>query len=189
MKHLHYKLSAAMFIIVLLLGAAFYAIDRYSVRLYYEELSQRLNGSLAMYVANATPLINGGEVDRPALEELANRAMVINPTAEIYLVAPGGDILGHALPPDDVVADRVDTGPMIATVDLEPDVECVPLRLQQIDGGGRVDQQSQGHLRRQPRRLRSLPGPGGADEDHADGAWGAPASASVVHGFSCLLAR
>jgi signal transduction histidine kinase len=114
MKRLHYKLSAAMLVIVVLLGVAFYAIDRYSVRLYYEELSQRLNASLAMYVANARPLIRNGDVDREALEELANRAMVINPTAEIYLLAPGGEILGHALPPDDVVADRVDTGPIRA---------------------------------------------------------------------------
>ena len=66
MKHLHYKLSAAMFFVVLLLGAAFYVIDRYSVRLYYEELSQRLNASLAMYVVNAGALIVDGEVDRAA---------------------------------------------------------------------------------------------------------------------------
>ena len=112
MKHLHYKLSAAMFIIVLLLGAAFYLIDRYSVRLYYEELSQRLNASIAMYVVNAGPLISGGRIERKALDELASRAMVINPTAEIYLVTPEGQILGHALPPDAVVADRVDTGPI-----------------------------------------------------------------------------
>ena len=90
MRRLHYKLSAAMLVIVLLLGAAFYAVDRYSVRLYYEELSQRLNESLAMYVANAMPLINSGEVDRDALEALANRAMVINPTAEIYLLSALG---------------------------------------------------------------------------------------------------
>ena len=79
MKRLHYKLSAAMLVIVLLLGAAFYAMDRYSVELYYEELSQRLNGSLAMYVVNAEPLIRNGAVDRGALEVLSNRAMVINP--------------------------------------------------------------------------------------------------------------
>ena len=99
MKHLHYKLSAAMFVIVLLLGAAFYLIDRYSIRLYYEELSQRLNASIAMYVVNAGPLVSDGRVDRSALEELASRAMIINPTAEIYLVTPEGEILGHALPP------------------------------------------------------------------------------------------
>ena len=108
MKHLHYQLSGAMFVIVLLLGAAFYGIDRYSIRLYYEELSQRLNASLAMYVVNASPLISNGEVDRTALDELANRAMVINPTAEIYLVSPDGEIIGHALPPEDVISDRVD---------------------------------------------------------------------------------
>jgi uncharacterized membrane protein (DUF4010 family) len=95
-----------MLVIVMLLGAAFYVVDRYSVRLYYEELSQRLNASLAMYVANARPLIRNGEVNRQALEALANRAMVINPTAEIYLVAPGGTILGHALPPEDVERTR-----------------------------------------------------------------------------------
>jgi signal transduction histidine kinase len=128
MKRLHYKLSAAMLLIVLLLGAAFYAIDRYSVRLYYEELSQRLNGSLAMYVANAGSLIRGGEVDRQALEELANRAMVINPTAEIYLVAPEGEILGHALPPDDVIADRVDTGPIRDLI-----AEAAPLPIKGVD--------------------------------------------------------
>ncbi len=128
MRHLHYKLSAAMLIIVLLLGAAFYAIDRYSVRLYYEELSQRLNGSLAMYVANASPLISNGEVDRDTLQELANRAMVINPTAEIYLVAPRGEILGHALPPDDVVVNRVDTGPIRDLI-----AESAPLPIKGVD--------------------------------------------------------
>jgi len=112
MKRLHYKLSAAMFVIVLLLGAAFYTIDRHSVRLYYEELSQRLNASLAMYVVNAGTLISNGEVNREALSELASRAMVINPTAEIYLVSPTGRILGYALSPEVVVADRIDIAPI-----------------------------------------------------------------------------
>jgi len=106
-----------MFLIVLLLGAAFYAIDRHSVRLYYEELSQRLNASLAMYVVNAAPLIRDGTVNRKALNELASRAMVINPTAEIYLLTPDGEILGHALPPDDVIADRVDIDPIRNLID------------------------------------------------------------------------
>lgn len=117
MKRLHYKLSAAMFVIVLLLGAAFYMIDRHSVRLYYEELSQRLNASIAMYVVNAGPLIVAGKVDRDALQELSNRAMVINPTAEIYLLAPDGGILGHALAPGDVIADRVAVGPIRELID------------------------------------------------------------------------
>lgn len=116
MKRLHYKLSGAMFIIVLLLGAAFYVVDRHSIRLYYEELSQRLNASLAMYVVNAAPLIRDGEVDRDALDELSTRAMVINPTAEIYLVTPDGEILGHALSPEVVIAKRVDVAAIRALI-------------------------------------------------------------------------
>ena len=114
MKRLHYKLSAALLLIVLLLGAAFYRVDRYSVRTYYEELSQRLNASLAMYVVNEEPLIRGGIVNREALSTLASRAMVINPTAEIYLLAPDGRILGHALPPEEVAVERVDLTPIKA---------------------------------------------------------------------------
>ena len=128
MKRLHYKLSAAMFIIVLLLGAAFYMIDRYSVRLYYEELSQRLNASLAMYVVNAGTLIRNGEVNRAALSEFASRAMVINPTAEIYLVSPTGEILGHALSPDNVLADRIDVGPIRDLL-----AEAAPLPIKGVD--------------------------------------------------------
>ena len=112
MKHLHYRLSLGMLGIIVMLGVAFYAVDRYSVRAYYEELSQRLNASLAMYVVNAGPLIDAGGVDDEALAELANRAMIINPTAEIYLLDLEGRILGHALPPEDVLADRVDVAPI-----------------------------------------------------------------------------
>ena len=112
MKRLHYKLSATMLVIVVLLGSAFYMIDRYSVRIYHEELSQRLNSSLAMYVVNAQPLVSDGAVNHEALSELANRAMVINPTAEIYLLAADGTILGHAFPPEEVAVDRIDVAPI-----------------------------------------------------------------------------
>ena len=79
--------------------------------MYHEELSQRLNASLAMYVVNAEPLISGGNVNNETLSELSSRAMVINPTAEIYLLAPDGTILGHALPPDEISVERIDIGP------------------------------------------------------------------------------
>ena len=101
-----------MLAIVLPLGAAFYAIERVSVKLYYEELSQRLNSSLAMYVTDEKPLIVDGAIDEAALAELANRAMIINPTAEIYLLDNEGEIIGHTLAPDSVVMDRIDTAPL-----------------------------------------------------------------------------
>ena len=112
MKLLYRKLSVAMLAIVLFLGGAFYLLERISVKLYYEELSQRLNSSLAMYVVNAKPLITDGITDTDALAELASRAMVINPTAEIYLLDIDGNILGHGLPDNAVSESSVNLGPI-----------------------------------------------------------------------------
>jgi signal transduction histidine kinase len=111
-KQLHYKLSVAMLAIVLTLGAAFYIIDRYSIRVSYEELTQRLNAPLAKYLAESKSLITNGIVDREALSSLAMQAMNINPASEIFLIGPDGEILGHALPADEVVLDRVAIEPI-----------------------------------------------------------------------------
>jgi hypothetical protein len=116
-SRLHYKLSLGILIILLSAGGTFYLIERHSMRLYYEELTQRLNASLAMYIVNSEALIDAGSVNGDALKTLASRAMVINPTAEIYLLDPAGRILGHALPPEKVLADRVDTGPIRTLLD------------------------------------------------------------------------
>lgn len=114
MKQLHVKLSLALLAIVLMMGAAFYTIDRNNIRLYYEDLTQRLNASLAMYIANDQTLLDDGQVNDAALAELANRAMTINPTAEIYLLDPAGEILGHVLEPAAVIASKVDLAPIRA---------------------------------------------------------------------------
>jgi len=124
MKQLHYKLSVAMLAIVIVLGSAFFVIDRYSVRIYYQELTQRLNASLAMYVVNAEPLISGGVVNSDTLTTLAERAMIINPTAEIYLLGLDGEILGHALPPDEIVLESVDLEPIL---DLLSESRALPI--------------------------------------------------------------
>jgi len=114
MRELHKKLSVAMLVIVLTLGGVFYLLDRSSSRLYHEELSQRLNASLAMYIVNEKPLISAGQTDQSALAELAHQAMVINPTAEIYLLDTDGGVLGHVLDEKTVKASRVDLGPIQA---------------------------------------------------------------------------
>jgi signal transduction histidine kinase len=112
MKQLHKRLSIAMLAIVLLLGGSFYVIERVSSKLYYEELSQRLNSSLAMYVVNAKPLISNNVPDTEALSELASRAMIINPTAEIYLVDTRGEIMGHDESINPVGLSRISLAPV-----------------------------------------------------------------------------
>ena len=117
MKSLFAKLSAALLAIVVLMGAALFAVDRIQTRAYYDELSQKLNAPIAMYVTEQRQLIQDGVADLDSLRELSGHAMVINPSAEIYLLDVDGNILGHSLPDDSVSVSRVDLGPVLSLID------------------------------------------------------------------------
>ena len=125
MRTLFAKLSLALITIVILMGSAFFIVDRINTRVYYEELTQRLNSPIAMYVTGQRDLIENGTPDVESLAELAGHAMVINPTAEIYLLGTDGKILGHALPPETVLQDRIDLGPIQKLIDGS---EKMPIR-------------------------------------------------------------
>ena len=112
MNTLFARLGLALLAVVLLIGGGFYAVERFSTRVYYEELTQRLNGAIAMYVTGEHQLIADGVVDEEALGRLAQQAMVINPTVEVYLLDPEGRILGHGMPPESIVVDQVDLAPV-----------------------------------------------------------------------------
>ena len=117
MTTLFARMSAAFLGITLLSGGGFYLVDQFTTRQYYEELTQRLNASIAMYVTGERQLIKDGVVNREALHLLAQQAMIINPTVEIYLLDTEGHVLAHGLPPETVLTDRVDMAPVRALID------------------------------------------------------------------------
>jgi signal transduction histidine kinase len=110
------KLSFALFLVVTLLGSGFFLIERYSTQNYYEEITQRLNASIAMYVTGERQLMEDFVVNREALSLLAQHAMVINPTVEVFLLDVEGNILAHTFPPETVVRDKVDLAPVKALI-------------------------------------------------------------------------
>ncbi len=116
MKTLFARLSFALLTIVLLMGGAFYTVDRLNTRAYYEELSQSVNAPIAMYVTAQDQLITDGTPNLDALHALSGHAMVINPTAEIYLLGRDGRILGHGLSDAEPVLDSVDLAPVTALI-------------------------------------------------------------------------
>ena len=119
MNTLFAKLSIALVIIVGAMGTAFFFLERTNTRAYYEELSQHLNAPIAMYVTNQRQLITDGVPDLESLRDLAGHAMVINPTAEIYLLDIEGKILGHNLPAETVLQSSVDLLPVLTLIDGE----------------------------------------------------------------------
>jgi signal transduction histidine kinase len=112
MNTLFARLSLALLAIVALTGGAFFLVEQYSTRHYHEEITQRLNASIAMYVTGESQLIENGRVNDEALATLAQRAMIINPTVEIYLLDTAGRILAAGVPPDSIRTRQVDLGPV-----------------------------------------------------------------------------
>ena len=106
------KLTAAFLLLVVLFGAAFLYLSQSMSAMYNQEVMQRLNQSVAMYVAGQQPLIEGNRVNNDAMDQLAARAMILNPSLEIYLIDTEGQILSHRLPDGSVQSSSVEMQPI-----------------------------------------------------------------------------
>ncbi|MEM6809238.1 MAG: HAMP domain-containing sensor histidine kinase [Pseudomonadota bacterium] len=111
---LHLKFAFGFTALLVAVGALFYWAESASSERYHLELTQRLNAPIAMYVADSAPLIRDGAPDEAALRVLAERAMIVNPSAEIYLLDTAGQVLFPA-PAQDAL-DRVDVAPVTSLV-------------------------------------------------------------------------
>lgn len=109
---LYGKLSFSLLILVVLLGAIVLWAAQQTSEMYAQEVTQRLNGNIAMYVTDEQQLIRNGVVNQQAIDTLAQRAMTINPTVEVYLLDTTGKILTHLLPNNEITQDRVSLEPI-----------------------------------------------------------------------------
>ncbi len=93
MKALHVRLTAALAALLAALALGLLLLVSRTSDRYADELRQRLDAGIAMYVVQELPLMNGGSVNESALRELAHRAMTVNPSAEVYLLDPRGAVM------------------------------------------------------------------------------------------------
>src|SRR5262249_40920101 len=99
MKALYVRLTVATALLLSLLGAALLALMARTSEQYAAEVRQRLDAGIAMYVVRELHLLEQGKVNQVALRELANRAMTVNPSAEVYLLDPQGRVLSAGSQP------------------------------------------------------------------------------------------
>ncbi len=112
MNSLFLRLAAVLLGLFTAVGIAILLIARLVTDLYYQEVTQKLNADIAMYIVEAKTLLSGGEVQNDALQSLAMQVMMVNPSVEVYLLDADGRIIGHASPADRVVRERVDLDPV-----------------------------------------------------------------------------
>ncbi|MEM7479805.1 MAG: ATP-binding protein [Acidobacteriota bacterium] len=108
-----YGKIAGVFLLLLVVGGATGATAAFfSLRLYLAEVSQRLNRDLAAHLVKDSELVAEGRLREEGLKHIFHMLMVINPRIEVYLLDPGGRIVGYDAPPGKVVRQAVDLAPV-----------------------------------------------------------------------------
>ncbi len=111
-RTLYGKLALSLLAILVLVAGLFFFIGLLSVRSFLDEVHQKLNRDLAEHlVADSLPM-EGGEIRSEELEHIFHVLMVINPSIEVYLLDPQGEILAYSAPKGIVVRDRVSLEPI-----------------------------------------------------------------------------
>jgi len=109
---LYIKLVLVLFFLFILIGGVFLTVAMYTAPMYQQEVNQQLNHDLARYIVNEHVLIEDGEVQQDNLSELFHNVMIINPSLELYLLDPQGQVVAHSMAPDKVKRKQVSLEPI-----------------------------------------------------------------------------
>jgi signal transduction histidine kinase len=101
-----------LFLLFILIGGVFLTVAMYTAPMYQQEVNQQLNHDLARYIVNEHVLIEDGEVQQENLAELFHNVMIINPSLELYLLDPQGQVVAHSMAPDKVKRKQVSLEPI-----------------------------------------------------------------------------
>lgn len=81
---------------------------------YGNAMVQRLSSGLAQHIVQREPLLDKqGQVERSALQPLFNRLMTFNPSVELYVLSPQGELLADAAPPGHIKRQSVSIAPVL----------------------------------------------------------------------------
>jgi two-component system, OmpR family, sensor kinase len=112
-RSLYGQLALILLVLLLLFAGTHVAITLATDRVYTEVAQQVLHRDLAAHIAAEEVLLDeDGAIRRDALDNAFHMLMVVNPSIEVYLLAPDGAILDYSAPPGRVRLDRVDLGPV-----------------------------------------------------------------------------
>ena len=109
---LYARLSLVFLLILLCLGAFILWHTHKSSQRYFLEFTQVLNQPIAMYMADNAKLVDENGLNTKALEDLAPHVMMINPSAEVYLLDTAGKIVAHSLTDENLPRTRVSMSPI-----------------------------------------------------------------------------
>lgn len=120
LRSLYSKLALVLLGLFFLIGISFVIISVFITEKYQQEVNQKLNRGLAGLIVSEKIILQDKRIDQEALKEIFHMLMVINPSIEIYLLDPEGNILAFSAEPGKVMRKRVDLAPVITLIDGNP---------------------------------------------------------------------
>jgi len=116
-RSLYSKLALVLLGLFCVIGIAFIMISVFFMEKYQQEANQKLNRDLANLIVAEKLILQDNRINQGALEEVFHMLMVINPSIEVYLLDPEGNILAFSAEPGKVKRKRVDVGPIKTWLD------------------------------------------------------------------------
>lgn len=101
-----------MLVLFAVVGILVVTLVLYATDMYRQEVNQKLNRNLAENLVQEQLLIRGDKINHDALEKIFHMLMVINPSIELYLLDPKGNILEYSAAPGKVKRQQVSLEPI-----------------------------------------------------------------------------
>ncbi|AXC66984.1 two-component sensor histidine kinase [Salmonella enterica subsp. diarizonae serovar 59:z10:-] len=102
------RLTLVFTTIILICAVAVSVVQIRSSKQYGDAMVQRLSLELAKKIVKSELFIDAsGQVNRQTLKGVFDHLMTLNPSVELYLVSPAGDILADAAPPGHIQRQKV----------------------------------------------------------------------------------
>jgi two-component system OmpR family sensor kinase len=111
-KSLYSKLAFVLLGLFAVVGALLVAVTVYSTAMYQQEVTQKLNRTLAELIVSEKIVMRNSLVNDAGLKDVFSMLMVINPSIEVYLLDPQGKILAFSAEPGKVRRTHVSLGPI-----------------------------------------------------------------------------
>jgi signal transduction histidine kinase len=111
-RTLYSKLSLTLFVLVIVIGLLLFQLIRYSSEMYQQEVTQKLNSTLAEHIVAEELLFKNNKINETALKNIFHMMMVINPSIELYLLDKEGAVLYYSAPDGKIKRRQVDIAPI-----------------------------------------------------------------------------
>ncbi len=112
LKSLYGKIVIVLLVMFVCIGLLDVVQTLYTTKLYLHEVNQRLHRSLSEYLAADSEYIKEGQPDIQALKDTFEKLMHINPSIELYLLDPHGEILAYSAPEGRVKRTHINLKPV-----------------------------------------------------------------------------